>query len=117
MAAVVDPPVRFPFDEWCLRLPSQVYAGNGNWYGERTFVNGLEHRYTFVSYDKAGNVSPPVEAMVKASSLLLAPADGARVRAKQLALRWRAVGRAGFNNVQLWRGRHKILSTGRTGHA
>jgi hypothetical protein len=90
---------------------TQVYAGSGTSYLERRFVNALEHRYNFVSYDKAGNVSPAAGIVVKDSALLLAPADGATVRrAHAVFLRWRAVGRARFYNVQLWRGKHKVLS-------
>jgi len=89
----------------------QVYAGAGTSYSESKFVNGLEHRYNFMSYDKAGNVSPPTGIAVKHSALLLAPSDGATVRrAHKLFLRWRAVGRARFYNVQLWRGKRKVMS-------
>jgi hypothetical protein len=90
---------------------TQVYAGASTSYSERKFVNALEHRYSFVSYDKAGNVSPPAGIVVKQSALLLAPTDGATVRRRHaLFLRWRAVGRASFYNVQLWSGKHKVLS-------
>lgn len=93
------------------KTAKQVYAGGGTSYSESRFVNGLEHRYNFVSYDKAGNVSPPTGIVVKHSAMLLAPSDGAAVRrAHTLFLRWRAVGRASFYNVQVWRGKHKVLS-------
>jgi hypothetical protein len=93
------------------KTAKQVYAGGGTRYSESKFVNGLEHRYNFVSYDKAGNVSPPTGILVKHSALMLAPSDGATVRRNHtLFLRWRAVGRARFYNVQLWRGKSKVLS-------
>jgi hypothetical protein len=93
------------------KTAKQVYAGGGTSYSERKFVNGLEHRYNFVSYDKAGNVSPPTGIVVKHSAMLLAPSDGTTVRRTHtLFLRWRAAGRARFYNVQLWRGKRKILS-------
>jgi hypothetical protein len=76
------------------KTAKQVYAGGGTSYSEGKFVNGLEHRYNFVSY-----------------ALLLAPSDGATVRRTHtLFLRWRAAGRARFYNVQLWRGKRKVLS-------
>ena len=90
---------------------TQVYAGAGRTYADAKFVNALEHRYGFVSYDKAGNVSPPTGVTVKKSALLVAPADGAMVRrGHPPALQWRAVRRARFYNVQLWRGKRKVLS-------
>ena len=90
---------------------TQVYAGAGRTYADAKFVNALEHRYGFVSYDKAGNVSPPTGVTVKKSALLLTPADGATVRrGHPPALQWRAVRRARFYNVQLWRGKRKVLS-------
>jgi hypothetical protein len=90
---------------------TQVYAGAGTRYVERKFVHALEHRYAFVSVDKAGNVSPPAGLNVKPNALLIAPRDGVSVRrAHPPVLRWRAVPRARFYNVQLWRGRQKVLS-------
>jgi hypothetical protein len=90
---------------------TQVYAGAGHRYVERNFANGVEHRYALVSYDKAGNVSPTAGLNVEPSAMLLAPRDGASVRRTHPpALRWRAVRRASFYNVQLWLGQHKVLS-------
>ena len=94
------------------KTAAQVYAGVGPSYSEPKFVNGVAHRYDFVSYDKAGNASPPEGIAVKASALMLAPADGATVRARhRLSFRWQAVRHARFYNVQLWRDSHKVLST------
>lgn len=91
---------------------TQVYAGTGTRYVERRFAHALQHRYAFVSYDKAGNVSPTAGVNVEPSALLLAPQDGASVRrAHPPALRWRAIKRASFYNIQLWRGKQKVLST------
>jgi hypothetical protein len=90
---------------------TQVYAGASTSYSESKFTNSLEHRYNFVSYDKAGNVSPPTGIVVKPSAMLVAPVDGATVHRKRAVFfRWRAVGKARFYNVQLWRGKHKVLS-------
>jgi hypothetical protein len=90
---------------------TQVFAGAGTSYVERKFVNAIEHRYAFVSFDKAGNVSGPAGLNVEPSALLLAPRDGAHLRRNHPpALRWRAIRTARFYNVQLWRGRQKLLS-------
>jgi hypothetical protein len=94
------------------KTATQVYAGGGQTYADSKFVNSLEHRYGFISFDKAGNASPPLGLTVAKSALLLGPRDGVTVRrAHPPSLRWRAVPRATFYNAQLWRGRHKVLST------
>ena len=90
---------------------TQVYSGAAHRYHERKFDNGGYHRYTIVSYDKAGNASAPAVVAVKPSALLLAPSDGALVRVKRPPLlRWRSIPGARYYNVQLWRGSHKLLS-------
>lgn len=89
----------------------QVYAGSGQAYVERKYVNALEHRYSFISFDKAGNASPPLGLTAGKGAMLLRPHDGATVRrAHPPAFRWRAVRKAVFYNVQLWRGKRKVLS-------
>jgi len=87
----------------------EVYQGSGSGYVDAKFTNGVYHRYRITAWDKAGNASPPVDVKVVPSALLLSPKDGARLRAPTL-LRWRPVPKAGFYNVQLWRGSKKILS-------
>jgi hypothetical protein len=78
------------------------------------------HTFEVRSIDRAGNIdtSPAVRrwtiAVVRraasAASALLAPRTGARVAAPPL-LAWRRVARASYYNVQLFRGRVKVLST------
>ena len=47
-----------------------------------------------------------------ASALLLAPADGAELRAKKPQMfRWRAIQKASYYNIQLWRDGRKLLTT------
>ena len=89
---------------------TEVYRGAGTSYVESKFVNAKYHAYRITSYDKAGNVSAAVDVTVLASALLQAPADRARVH-RAPTLRWRAVRKASFYNVQLWRDGEKILST------
>jgi hypothetical protein len=86
-----------------------VYRGAGSGYVDPRYKNGLYHRYRIVASDRAGNVSPAVDAVVAASALLLAPTDGARLRAPT-TLRWRRIRTATFYNVQLYRGGQKVLS-------
>jgi hypothetical protein len=87
----------------------EVYRGSGSSYVDTKFRNGIYHRYRIVSFDRAGNTSPPVDVVVDAAALLLAPRDGARVH-KAPALRWRTAPYAGFYNVQLFRNGTKVLS-------
>jgi hypothetical protein len=88
---------------------TQVYRGAGTRYVESKFVNAKYHAYRIASYDKAGNVSAAVDITVPASALL-APADRAQLHRAPI-FRWRAVKKARYYNVQLWRTGEKVLST------
>lgn len=88
----------------------EVYRGSGSGYVDAKFKNAVYHRYRIVASDRAGNVSAPVDVVVGPSALLLAPREGARLRAAA-TLRWRPVRKATFYNVQLFRGGKKVLST------
>jgi hypothetical protein len=89
-----------------------VYAGKGTGYADRRFQNGMWYRYAIRAYDHAGNASRRITIDAKPSALLRGPADGAIVKAKAAPLlRWTAVAKARYYNVQLYRGGHKILSS------
>ena len=89
-----------------------MYSGPASSYTEARFANASYHRYSITSVDKAGNVSPAVQVDVPASALLLAPADGATLHAKKPQLfRWRAIPKASYYNIQLWRGGRKVLTS------
>jgi hypothetical protein len=91
---------------------TQVYSGPASSYTEVRFVNARFHRYSITSFDKAGNASPAVQVEVPASTLLLAPADGSTLHSKKPQLfRWRAVPKATYYNIQLWRGGLKVLTS------
>jgi len=89
---------------------TSVYAGRSSAYVDRHFQNGTWYRYAIRSYDHAGNASRRVSVDVTPSALLRSPANGAVVKAPPL-LRWTAVAKARFYNVQLYRGGHKVLSS------
>ncbi|MDH4346836.1 MAG: HYR domain-containing protein [Thermoleophilia bacterium] len=72
--------------------------------------NDVEHRFVLVTVDAAGNRSQGVVAQATPRALLLGlPKPGARVTVAPL-LRWAPVGGASYFNVQVYRGRVKVLS-------
>jgi hypothetical protein len=84
-----------------------VYRGKANSVSDGKLTNGLRYRYTIYSVDQAGNVAKA--STVATPRALSSPADGARLRAPPL-LKWSALPGASYYNVQLFRGRQKILS-------
>lgn len=86
---------------------SVVYRGPSTRYTDRRLRIGATYRYVLTSFDHAGNwASATVGLGVRA---LYAPGNGARVNAPP-RLAWVRVARARYYNVQLFRGREKILS-------
>ena len=86
-----------------------VYTGNSTHYASRRFDNGTYHRYSIISYDRAGNASSGAPVVVQPSTLLFRPKAGGVVHVPP-RLVWAKVRRASFYNVQLYRGGEKILS-------
>ncbi len=86
-----------------------VYSGPGDSFLDRRLRNGRRYRYVVSLIDQAGNRSTDSASAVPTSSPLLTPAAGARLSAPPL-LSWRRVRRADYYNVQLLRGRRKVLS-------
>jgi HYR domain len=89
-----------------------VYSGRGTSYTDNSVQNGVEYRYSVVSFDTHGNRSAGavVSALPKAP-LLLAPRDGARVKKPlRLLLLWAAMKDANYYNAQLFLGNKKVLS-------
>jgi len=87
---------------------SIVYHGPAATFRDKTVRPGVTYHYTVATTDAAGN-----DARVKiAGSLtsLYAPAAGARVRAGT-TLAWTAAPKATYYNLQLFRGKTKVLST------
>jgi HYR domain len=90
--------------------PVNVYEGAANTFRDTRLRNGTQYRYLIISYDRAGNRSGGVAFSVRPkANLLLAPADGARVVRPPLLV-WAKAAGATYYNVQLFRGRTKILS-------
>lgn len=78
---------------------SPVYSGPND---ARASVSGT-------CTDRAGNESSPRDATFKYARPLLVPARGSAVQVP-VVLRWVEVKRARLYNVQLWRGKQKLLS-------
>jgi hypothetical protein len=85
-----------------------VYEGSATAFADRRVVNDTEYVYEAVAYDSAGNISAAVSTGARPSAFL-SPTWNAIVKGPRL-LRWAAIRKAAYYNVQLWRNGHKILS-------
>ncbi|MBD0337672.1 MAG: HYR domain-containing protein [Thermoleophilia bacterium] len=89
---------------------SRVYAGPVAGFTDRRLQNGVLYRYVVVSVDRAENRSAGAAITVMPRrALLVAPRDGARLSAPP-RLFWARIRGATYYNVQLFRGRTKVLS-------
>jgi hypothetical protein len=86
-----------------------VYSGHGRRFRDTNMVNGRTYRYTVTAFDQAGNPASKTVAARPRVSLGLKPSRGARLAHPPL-LRWPAVRGASYYNVQLYRGRLKLLT-------
>jgi large repetitive protein len=86
-----------------------VFSGRSQTYSNRRFKNGLYYRYLIVSYDHAENAAGGTPVTVPPNVLLKGAGEGRIVHAPPL-LRWTAVRKATFYNVQIFHRGRKILS-------
>jgi hypothetical protein len=98
------------------RIPGQgarvttLYTGSQVRFTDTTVKAGGKYEYRAVAFDAAGNRSKAVAAtVVVRTSALVFPAEGQRVSAPP-ALRWLPVAGASYYNVQIFRGKKKVLS-------
>jgi hypothetical protein len=110
------------------RRPSMIYNGKARTYVDTRPQTGIRYRYTVTALDLATNaatiarvarttqtVSRPTRATpgrstpTRATPALLGPRAGARLGSPP-TLRWSAVPRATYYNVQLFRNGRKVLS-------
>ena len=100
---------------------STVYSGKARTFLDGQLRAGVKYRYTVTAFDQAGNgaarglraqalrtVSRPSRATA-ATSGVRGPAAGARLKTPPV-LRWSAVAKATYYNVQLFRDGRKILT-------
>ena len=89
------------------RGAKRVYSGTGTTFTDKGLSNGVRYRYTLKSYDEAANSSTE-DVAATPSGPLVSPAAGAVVNAPP-RLAWKAVPKATYYHVQLWR-QGRILS-------
>lgn len=88
---------------------STLYSGSADTFTDSAVTNGKTYRYTIFGHDPAGNVASVASSAKPSTEYAISPASSARLRRPPL-LRWPRVAKAGYYNVQLYRGKHKILS-------
>jgi hypothetical protein len=89
------------------RSSTMLLSGNRRTFTDSSARNGVRYRYSIAVYDAAGNAA---STTASATPFSLAPVRGSRLSAPPL-LRWHAMRRASYYNVQLFRGQRKILTT------
>jgi hypothetical protein len=86
-----------------------VYAGKrATIFSDQRVRNGRRYSYVVTAFDAAGNEAT-LKGHATPSAPLQAPHAGARVRGG-VTLRWRAVPKASYYNVQLWLHGTKVLT-------
>jgi hypothetical protein len=90
------------------KRPSVLYKGLRTSFRDHRVDNGVRYQYTLQALDAAGN-SATNTVVVKPGRRLLAPTPGAQMSTPPL-LRWTSVHGASYYNVQLFRGKRKVLS-------
>jgi hypothetical protein len=96
--------------------PSSVLPGGpNNTFKDIAVTNGTAYRYTVTAYDAAGNAASTTVSATPSLLYAVAPARNARLKHPPV-LRWPPVTGARYYNVQLFRGKRKILSAWPTGH-
>jgi hypothetical protein len=88
---------------------TELHDGTGSKLVDTHVRNGRRYEYRFAAIDQAGNESARTVGVVPGPRLV-SPANRARVD-KPPTLRWTPVRGADYYNVQLWRGKRKLLST------
>ena len=86
-----------------------VFAGTSNTLVDRKIKPGTRYWYEVRLYDQAGNAASTT-VRLNAVVGIFSPAPGTVVKRPPTVM-WSAVKKARFYNVQLWRGRSKVLTT------
>jgi hypothetical protein len=86
-----------------------VWGGRSTRFVDRKIASGTRYWYEVRSYDQAGNVAKRAVGARPVAGIL-SPANGTVLRGRPV-IEWVAVRKARFYNVQIWRGRTKVLTT------
>jgi hypothetical protein len=87
-----------------------VYNGRAiDAFADKRLRNGVRYTYIVVATDAAGNRAT-AKVVAAPAPALIAPRQEAHVRGG-VTLRWRAVPKASYYNVQVWVGGRKVLTT------
>jgi hypothetical protein len=89
--------------------PKVVFDGPFHRFTDKRLKNGRKYRYTVEAVDQAGNTARTSMRVVPTASRLLSPYRGAVLHSAP-KLVWKKVRRAGYYNVQLFRGSIKMLT-------
>ncbi len=89
-----------------------VYTGTERSFNDSKLTNGIEYHYTLTAFDDAGNSSDVGTVVTPAAPpiLKLASTTTNHRLSKPPQLRWRVIRGARYYNVQIFRGKRKILS-------
>jgi hypothetical protein len=90
------------------RAAKTIYRGSGDDVKDRGLHNGVRYRYRVTVVDQAGNATTTRTSAMPTSSTLR-PVSGTEVSAAP-RLTWKPLRGASYYNVQLFRGRTKVLS-------
>jgi hypothetical protein len=91
------------------KKPAVVFSGPQNTVVDRRIKPGTRYSYEVRVYDQAGNVAAKTVALRPAIGIF-SPTEGTVLERPPLVT-WSPVKKARFYNVQLWRGRSKVLTT------
>jgi hypothetical protein len=88
---------------------TRVFDGTTSSFTDVGLVNGTSYSYKITVFDDAGNSAAATTTVVPAPPPRAGPSASTRATSPPM-LRWRPIGGARYYNVQVFRGRYKILS-------
>ena len=91
------------------KKPAPIFSGRRRTFVDRKITSGGRYWYKVRLFDQAGNVASTTVGLKPAVGIF-SPAEGSTVT-RPPKVSWSAVKRARFYNVQLWRGRVKVMTT------